>query len=159
MEFKFKDVVYSNIETSKTEKKIIDLNTAKRHVIMINDIDTKQNTYQASSVLKTKELIKYPVNSIALFCSEYVPQHFPKAKYVKYIFTINGKDYEIEPINSNKAGKKLIKYSTIVSDSNSTVNIKESIKSAYLTIQINTPNNTESPLISNIKILYGKGEA
>lgn len=157
MQLNFRDIAYSDIKTKQIEKQIVELDTARRHVIAINNINTKQNTYKHKSTMKTQELIVSPVQNIALFSTEYIPKHFPNDEYIKYIFTINGNDYEVVPINSHRPGKKMIKNSELITNEYMTHYINESIKSAFLKIIITTPNDTESPMVSDIKILYGKG--
>ncbi|MCY7865891.1 hypothetical protein P8918_13320 [Bacillus spizizenii] len=157
MSIDFKKIAYEKTETNQPEQQIIQLNTARRHAIRINSIEAKKNEYEGSSTMKSRELIRVPVDSIALFCTEFVPSHFPKNKYITYIMTINGVDYEIEPINSHRSGKKIIRHSDLDADQPYAIYVNESIKSAILTIVIRSEGTTESPLLSNIKILYGRG--
>lgn len=157
MPIDFKEIAYSNTETKRIEQKIVEINSARRHVVRINGIEAKRKRYKAQTTMKSRELIRVPVDSIALFCSEHIPSHFPNEKYVTYILTVNGIDYEIEPINSHRPGKKIIRHSELGADQPYAIYINESIKSAYLTIVINTHGKTETPYLSNIKILYGRG--
>jgi len=158
MALNFKDIAYTDTETKKPEAKVVEIKSARRHVVRISDIEAHRKQFQSETKMKSRELIRVPVDSIALFCSEQIPTHFANQKYVTYIMTVNGVDYEIEPINSQRAGKKIIKHSELDSDQPYAVYIKESIKSAYLTIVIQSHGETETPYLSNIKILYGRGE-
>ena len=107
--------------------------------------------------MQSEELISEPVESIAIFTSEYVPSHFPDNQdYIQYILTINGIDYNIVPINSNKEGIKVIRSSKLMSLDTYAEHIGESIKSASLSIIINTPDSYTTPYVSNVKICYGK---
>lgn len=153
----FKDIPYVDNANIKQEEDVFIVNNAKRHVIRINNITAKRKKYNKSTVIKSKELITRPVKSIALFCSEYIPVHFPEDKYFTYVFTINGKDYEVEPINSHRPGNKVIKVATVEQNEAWNLYIDEEIKSAFLTITIKTPSEIESPFLSDIKILYGSG--
>lgn len=151
----FKDIQGLQINNAEISKSIQILNTAKRKVIRINEINTMQHTYKAKANMKSKQLIAKEVKSIAIFSNEYIPKHFPNNNYIEYILNINGKDYKIAPINSNKIGKKMVKFDKGKDDTTSTYYIDESIKSAFLTININNPGDRETPMVSNIKILYG----
>lgn len=124
--------------------------------IRINKIELGRSEYSKRSRMESKELITTPVRSIAVFASEYIPEHFPPGKYIHYILTVNGIDYEIEPINSHRAGKKIIKHSVLKRNESYTEYINEPIKSAKLTIVIQCPDLYSSPAVSDIKILYGE---
>jgi hypothetical protein len=134
---------------------IITLSTAKRHVIKLNDITAVRNKYQANNIIKTKQLLSGSTNSIAIFCNEYIPDHFPVGTYLEYILTVNGMDYHMVPINSNRNGKKIIRKTDYVTSLDSVAYINEDIKSVYLTIVITAPNDAETPYISNLKLLIG----
>lgn len=142
----------SNFELSS---KTVKLATARRHAIKINGISAKGNQYATTTTRRSRQLITEPVESMALFCNEYVPSHFPNSDYIKYILTINGTDHEIVPINSERNGKKIVRTTDVGYASDYVLYLSESIKSAYLTIIIKTPNKTETPYISNLKVLIG----
>jgi hypothetical protein len=129
--------------------------TAKRHVIKVNDIAANKNRYLPKSVMKSRELINSPVNTIAFFCNEYVPEHLQNREdSIKYILTVNGTDHEIIPINAIREGKKIIRTTNYGQESDYSIYINESIKSAKLTVLINA-ESYDSPYVSNIKILIG----
>lgn len=154
-------IAYTAIDTTIADKpinKIIELNDVKRHVIRINSIDIISGSYKTTTKLESIELIDNAVNSIAIFSSEYIPNFFPDSNdYIKYVLSINGEDYDMVPINSNKEGIKVIRYSNGISSTDSYVKyIKEPIKTAKLNIVLTTPDNNITPYISNLKICYGK---
>jgi len=151
----FKEENIKDIEGLQTKKEIVKLNTAKRHAIKINDIQLEKNIYNAESIIKTNNLISNPARSIAIFCNEYVPEHFSAGKWIRYYLTVNGQDFEVVPINSNNNGVKIIKTSDLDLSSDYVQYINQKIKTAYLTIRISTPNKYETPFISNLKILVG----
>lgn len=151
----FSDSDIKDVEGIKTEKKIVTLNTAKRHTIKINGIELEKNIYEKECVIKTNNLIKNPARSIAVFCNEYIPEHFSNDKYIQYYLSINGQDFEVVPINNNRDGVKIIKTSDLDLNSSYVKYVNQKIKSAYLTIKIKTPNKYESPFISNLKVLVG----
>lgn len=151
----FKEIISKEIKGYDINKKIIKVKSAKRFVIKLNDISLYSNNYIQTSVMTSKELIATATNSIAIFTNEYIPNHFPSNKYITYLLSVNGKTYEVEPINSNRNGIKIIKVANELNTENNVMYIQEKIKSAILTIQIKTPNNYETPYVSNIKILTG----
>jgi len=132
--------------------------TAKRHVIRINDMKAFKNEYKQVSTIRSRELITAQTNAIAFFANENIPDFYENetASYIKYYLTINGRDFEVVPINSQRNGIKIIKTAQTIIQSSTTLVIEESIKSAYLTIVIEPFDKYTSPRISNIKILTGK---
>ena len=153
----FTEKKVSEQEGFVTSKKLVKVETGRRHAIKINDVTLERNVYKSPSVIKTGNLITgKAAKSIAVFCNEYIPEHFKKEDvYVKYVFTINGEDIEVVPINSHRNGIKRIKTSDYDLDSDYIEYINQPITSAYLTITITTPNQYESPFISNLKVMIG----
>lgn len=157
-EINFQDITATEIKTYDIKQELTVLKTAKRHAVKINNIVGQQNTYSLTNSCKSRELITEPVKNIAVFCNEYVPAHFPDSNYFKYILTINGVDHEVVPINSNRNGKKVIRTTDYSMPSDYVEYINEDIKSAFLSITINLPNNKETTYISNLKVLIGGNE-
>ena len=137
-------------------ERTIELPNAKRHVIRISDITAHVGTF-SQGYLQTKELIANPVQSIAVFANEYIPEYFPDNKtYIQYILTVNGIDYDIVPINSEKNGTKVIRVSNYSIIDDYVVHINETIKNASLKVVINTMDSNVTPYVSNVKICFGK---
>lgn len=137
-------------------ERTIELPNAKRHVIRISDITAHVGIF-SQGYLQTKELITNPVQSIAVFANEYIPEYFPNNKtYIQYILTVNGIDYDIVPINSEKNGTKVIRVSNYSIIDDYIVHINETIKSASLKVVINTMDSNVTPYVSNVKICFGK---
>ena len=137
-------------------ERTIELPNAKRHVIRISDITAHVGTF-SQGYLQTKELITNPVQSIAVFANEYIPEYFSDNKtYIQYILTVNGIDYDIVPINSEKTGTKVIRVSNYSIIDDYVVHINETIKSASLKVVINTMDSNVTPYVSNVKICFGK---
>ena len=137
-------------------ERTVELPNAKRHVIRISDITAHIGTF-SQGYLQTKELISNPVQSIAVFANEYIPEYFPDNKtYIQYILTVNGIDYDIVPINSEKTGTKVIRVSNYSIIDDYVVHINETIKSASLKVVINTMDSNVTPYVSNVKICFGK---
>ena len=129
------------------------LKSGKRHVIKINEVAGYLHNYSPKSRMQSFELINQDVYAIALFANVYIPQGL-QDDAVKFIFTINGHDFPVVPINSHMNGIKTIRFSTSNGYSPYTERIGEKIKSAYLSIIFSNETRL-SPHINNIKILLG----
>lgn len=129
--------------------------TAKRHVIRINDISAKIKQYSSENIFKSKELITTDKNvyAISIFANIYLPNDLPK-DYVKFMLTINGEDYDIEPINSYSNGIKVIRFSQGKMPTEYTKYIGEKISSAFLTVKLKARIRI-TPYVNNLKILLG----
>lgn len=129
--------------------------TAKRHVIRINNIEASAKQYKSESVFKSKELItsKNDTYAISLFANIYLPNNLSE-DYVKFTLTINGEDYEISPINSSSNNIKVIRFSQGKMSADYTKYIGEKITSAFLTVSIKSKDRI-TPYINNLKILLG----
>lgn len=140
-------------ENNSTIRIINKVPTAKRHVIKLNDLSVYQNKYNSGSII-SNELLSEPIKYISLYCNEYINPNYNIEDYIKYYLYINGNQYEVIPINSQRNGTKIIRLTTSTYVADNTEYINESIKSAYLKIVINSSDDI-SPFISNIKILIG----
>lgn len=146
------------IEPAPTYNEIEDativVKSAKRHVIKLNDVSAVYNKYKTNSYFKTGELIadgKY--YSVGLFLNAYIPLDLGSDS-VEFIFTINGIDYKVSPVNSELTGHKIFRYSQGKSLAEYTQLLSEPIKSLYLTVKINSTTEF-TPFIGNIKVLLG----
>jgi len=153
----------SYAEALQDAETVIQLNGARRHVIRINDITAFTSTYDTESYLETGELISGPVDCIAVFSNEYYPPVFPTdasiyglQDYLTYILTVNGTDYTVVPVNSQKDGIKIIRFSDYTITEDYTVHIDEPVKTAKLKVKFITPNQSYSPYLSNLKVCLGK---
>lgn len=152
----FRDIVYGEVKTKAVVSTIRHISSARRHVIKISRIATEKTNY-TSRRSKTKNLVTASTDRIAIFANEYIPSHFSNEDWIKYSLMINGKPYDIVPLNSNKPGVKVIKYSKFKDDEPHAIILDEPIKKAYLTITIVTPDPSETPYLSNLKVVTGKG--
>ena len=150
----FKKIADAALNDYELNTQLTRINSAKRSVIQINNLYGYKNDYIKDNNFKSRELITAPVKAIAIFCNEYIPDHFPSDNYFTYNLVINGKTYNIEPINSQRPGKKIIRNSESNTLLDTIEYINEPIKSAYLNISLKA-FNTETPFISNLKILVG----
>ena len=154
--FERKSVLEDN-EKDIVETKTTIIDTARRHVVKINDLVGQANTYKNQTKMTSRELITNgEVNVISLFCSMYLPDGLSKSD-VRFIMTINGKDYNVIPVNSQQNGKKIIRFYQGTMKSDYTEYLTESIKSAKLTVIMDSKNGV-TPYINNIKILLGDEE-
>lgn len=142
-------------ENNKTSTLTTIVSTAKRHVIRINDIESKRKQYIKESAFKTNELItnKKDIYAISVFANIYLPNNISEDN-VSFILTINGIDYNIKPVNSYSDGIKIIRFSQGKMPVEYTKYIGEKITSAYLTVVIKSKNKL-TPYINNIKVLLG----
>lgn len=154
-EINFEDIASAEIAGYSVSTKLVTLETAKRHAVRLNNIKASKNTYQVSNTITSRELISDPVQSIAIFCNEYIPSHFPDGEYIKYVLTVNGIDYTVVPVNSDRNGTKIIRAADNKTPTDYVAYTNEEIKSATLTVILKTPNNTETPYFSNLKVLIG----
>lgn len=150
-ELAYSKVFYKN---DSIVKKIVKVESANRHIIKLNDISLYKNTYKKGMTL-SKELITTPVKSIAIYCNEYINKDYSIKNAVNYYLILNGKEYKVEPINSNRDGKKIAKMSSQAYESEYAIYLNEKIKSAKLKIVANVANTNITPYISDIKILIG----
>lgn len=150
----FVKTFYNNTNTNEIIKKIVKVDSGKRHVIKINDISILKNSYTKGSIV-SKELITTPIKTIGLYCNEYINKDYSIDKNVNYFLIVNGQEHEITPVNSHRAGKKIVRTSSQLYKSDHVIYLNEDIKSAKLKIVINTTNKDITPYISDIKILIG----
>ena len=143
-----------------TDEKIVDRNGAvcpgvARSRILIDGIEAF-NMSHAESYIESKALIHTPVRSIAVFANEYVPPHFLNASYFEYVLTVNGIDYPVVPINSERSGIKVIRFSENIYGDDYVYHINETIKSAKLKVVIHTAGDGATPYLSHLKVCMGK---
>ena len=140
-------------DSSSTTTQIVTVTSAKRHLIRINGMTLSQNIY-SKGTSTTAELITDPITYIGLYCNEYVSSGNSISDLVTYSLIVNGTEYTIVPINSQRNGTKIIRTSSQTYQVDSTTYVTESIKSAKLKITVNGSTSI-TPFISNMKILVG----
>lgn len=140
-------------DNSTVIKKVEKVDSAKRHLIRISDISAFKNKYDKGYII-SKELVTDPINTIALYCNEYINSDYTIENNLSYFLILNGVEYKIEPINSNRNGKKIVRMSALY-NADHVIYLNEDIKSARLKIVINSANQDVTPYISDIKILIG----
>ena len=142
--------VSSDIIGINTDSGIKLLPDADRSVIRIHAIDLISAEFYKKTVYTTGELLKAAVDSVAVLATEYAP-----TGSIEYILTVNGKDYTVVPMNSQKTGTKVIRYNAVTAEDDYVTTISEKITSASLTVCINTANSQETPFVSNLRICIG----
>ena len=145
--------VINNDAIPKTVASTCIVDSAKRSVVKINDISAYRATYATKTIFTSGELITAQCYSIGIFANVYIPYGLD-ANSVKFMLTVNGIDYEVEPVNSHSNGTKIIRFSGGKSNTSYTQIINEKIKSAILTITM-AGSSTATPFINNIKVLIG----
>lgn len=129
----------------------------RRKKIKINNIKLYSSRYEDASVISGNIVEDGSVDKIALFANEYIPDHFPSSYKIDYYLVINGTEYKIVPVNSEKAGIRIIKFSeNVQASSGITQNISETIKTAKIKINIPAHNLVETGYVSNLKLCLGK---
>ena len=125
-----------------------------RHRISIEDVQADASAYSTATI-ETENLVSNPVGSIAIFANEYVPPHFTQGDYFEYIMSVNGVDYQLVPINSNRAGTKIIRFSDYSAGDSYIAHINESIKTAKLKVVIHSTEGGGTPYLGNLKVCLG----
>ena len=130
---------------------------AYRKKISIKSIRLFNAKYEENTFITQNILQDSSVDKVALFASEYIPDHFPINNYIDYSLIVNGQEYTVVPVNSTGDGKKVVKYKDEdFSENGYSHLIKETIKTVQVKITIKPFNKTETPFISNIKLCIGK---
>lgn len=149
------DIAFSKKNSDNTEN-IVELESAKRSVIRINDIAVYRKEYATSGKLRFNSFINTPATSLAIFANEYISDELDIRECVKYTLTVNGLDYDIVPINSNTNGKKIIRTTSKTIPADHVHYLNETAKDATLTIDFLSNKSHSSPFVSDLKILVGE---
>jgi len=144
------------IEEDNVDIQVTKMVNAQRKVITIDNIAAFCGTYQKAT-LQTYQLVPLntEIGSIAVFSNEYIPEYLGEKNLIKYTFIINGEEYEVVPINSNKSGTKMICYREFSYMEPSVKMLAESIKSAYLRVDIDVTDQNCTPFVNNLKVCIG----
>lgn len=142
-------------ESEQIDKVTTVVPTAKRHVVKINDITVKSKSFYSDSSMKSNQLITEgsDIYAISVFANVYLPAGLPKDA-VRFTLTVNGVDYQVQPVNSYENGIKVVRFSQGKMPAEYTQYIGEKIQSAYLTVTLKSKGQV-CPYINNLKILYG----
>lgn len=152
----FRNNITSNDTILDTDGNI--LQDVFRKVISINTINLYNIKYDESTLQSSQIIESGTINRIALFANEYIPINFPQDTYITSTLIINGVEYKVVPINSDKMGIKIIEYNTDSSMNNTDYKtyITDPITSVILKINIKSYNGIQSPYIGNMKLCIGK---
>ncbi len=151
----FENETFNEDEVNDIQTETTFIQSAKRHVIKINDIRSYANQYATNSYFKTNNLVDGTddVYAVSVFANVYIPPQLPD-DCVEFILTVNGIDYTVQPINSESDGIKIVRYSKGKSKPEYTQLTDEVINSVVLTVKIKSSKNL-TPYINNVKILLG----
>lgn len=132
------------------------IESAKRKVIRLNEISLMQSVYENNTYFTTDNLLKYPVQSVAIYADTYIPEHFKEDDYIIFELKINNQTFNVVPINSNQNGIKIIKTSVLELDAHYSEYVKEPISDVRLTVRFKCPNKNESAVAKHIRLLVGE---
>ena len=151
----FTDDTFDKEEANDVQTETTFIESAKRHVIKINDILAYSNLYAGNSYFKTDNLVDGTddVYAVSVFANVYLPSQLSDDS-VEFILTVNGVDHEVQPINSELDGVKIVRYSKGKSKTEYTDLTDEVINSVVLTVKMKSSKNL-TPYINNVKVLLG----
>jgi hypothetical protein len=147
------------IDSYDVESQRVILETAKRHAIRINDISAFSHTYHENGMLQSINVMdKLPaatqIKSVAFYCDEFYPELASKiGDVVRYSLVVNGRSYEVVPINSKRNGIKIIRNTNFADNSGYVTYINEKVNTLVLNIRFTLADQKFSPHINNIKLL------
>jgi len=142
---------------AQTDDGTVQILDAFRKCIALNGLKLYTSYYEDCILVSREMLDGNAVDKVALFATEYIPDHFPDYEFVEYYLIINGEEYEVVPANTGKEGISIIKYSDETESQNeNTENIPETIKSIMVKVVIHPYQEQETPYISNLKLCLGK---
>lgn len=142
----------------KSNDEVMEYKNTRRKRVKINNIKLYSGEYSDGTIISDNLLKSGSVDKVGLFVNEYIPEHFSDQSYIKYSLIVNGTEYEITPVNSQKNGIKLIKFSekNEINAQDYTTCVSETIKDIKIKISISPYQNDETPYISNMKLCLGK---
>ena len=145
------------VENNKIKINDIIFNNTYRKVIRINKVEARRVMFNSGSGTTENIITSGRAISASIFVNEYIPDFIKNnlTDEIKYVLIINGKNYEVIPINSDKKGIKLIKYSQTPVKENYVTYINESINSLQVALIIPTALQY-SPYLANLKLCLGK---
>lgn len=139
-----------------TKKSIVKLSNAFRKRIRINELNAIAGKFSTGTI-EVNKIITTPVKSIAIFANEFTPGFITSSEnLITYKLTVNGNEYDVVPLNSNKKGVKVIRFGASSLNDIYAKSINETIKSASLKITIDTPDSCTTPFLSNLKVCLGE---
>ena len=145
------------VENNKIKINDIVFNNTYRKIIRINEIEARRVMFNSGSGTTENIITSGRAVSASVFVNEYVPDFIKNnlTDEIKYILIINGKNYEVIPINSDKKGIKLIKCSKTPVKENYITYINEPINSLQVALVIPAALKY-SPYLANLKLCLGK---
>jgi len=151
------ETIVDNVTSGKNQSNTVSLgDDVYRKKISVTELLPDTSKY-SESTMETYNMISAPVRSVAIYANEYIPPYFATdVQYITYILTVNGKDYEVVPINSQRAGLKIIRFATTIDGDSSIQNISESIKKVSLKIKMTPSQENATPYLSDVKLCLGK---
>lgn len=128
-----------------------------RKIIRISSIQGRRTEFNNGTGLTHNLIETGRAVTVGIFCNEYIPDFIRNnlKNSVTYNLIVNGKQYNVIPINSDKKGIKFIKFSKTSLKENYVEYIDEPITSIQIGLTIPTAYNY-SPYLANFKLCLGK---
>ena len=133
------------------EENIEFIENSARSVILLNEITAYNSKYEESSMVSDTFTID-KAHDVAIYSEEKIYGSDEIESSIEYILNINGTDYPIVPINSERDGVQLIKTSDFEYYNPKTTLITDKISSAYLTVNFKPVAESKTGFCKNIKI-------
>lgn len=145
------------VENNKIKINDIVFNNTYRKIIRINEVEARRVMFNSGSGTTENIITSGRAISASIFVNEYIPDFIKNnlTDEIKYVLIINGKNYEVIPINSDKKGIKLIKYSQTPVKENYVTYVNEPINSLQVALVIPAVLKY-SPYLANLKLCLGK---
>ena len=148
---------YSEVDLSgeKPEVVIRRLKNAMRKVIKIGSLNAYECEYDMGNILTGDLAPTEGCKTVAVFANECVPYGIENPEEaVKYTLYINGVEYPVVPINSDKPGIKMISCTESQFEGVNVKFIGEKIKTIQLRVKIESGKGM-TPFVGNLKLCIG----
>lgn len=122
-----------------------------RHVILLNEVTAYNSKYTESSMVSDTFTIDN-AHDVGIYVNEKIYGSAEIEDSIQYYLNINGVDYEITPLNSERDGIQLIKTSDFEYYNPKVQLITDKISSAYLTVIFKPVSESQTGFCKDIKI-------
>jgi len=148
---------YSEVDLSGKKPEIVirRLKNAVRKVVKIGSLNAYNCEYNGGNILTGDLAPAEGCKTIAVFANEYIPYGINNPdEAIKYVLYVNGEEYSVTPINSDKPGIKMISCAESRFEGVNVKFIEEKIKTVQLRVKINS-NADITPFVGNLKLCIG----
>ena len=133
------------------EEKIESIKDSVRYAILLNEITAYNSKYVESSMVSDTFAIEN-AHDIGIYVNEKIYGSADIGDNIQYYLNINGTDYKIAPLNSERNRIQLIKTSDFEYYNPKVQLITDKISSAYLTVIFKTEAESQTAFCKDIKI-------